>query len=714
MQQLENSATQNRLAQQQMQESAQMAPLRMQEAQARLNTSNLAYDQAKEAKDVIAKVMNVAAENGGPTDPIEIIKQLSMHSNPLIQAAGKHFADSYQLIQGIEQQQKLNQEETGVAAPAAAPTAAYTPQRILVGSQSVQPSALGSGTFDVNAPAPVANAFARTVPSVNALRPGTVTAENVAEQIRQGNKNFGSAPGWAKNREILMKQYEALLNPRQRPFAPIDASKYTPESIRAFNVSGDQSDLVAIAPKNNVFSTLNPKEYTQDSIRAFNISGDYADLVPKEKSDKVVANINAADYTPISVQAFSVSGDYADLVPKEKPSAKNEFEQLLDNSGLSDSEKQAMRIAKLQKETARPEQKAEAKSEFEKLLDASDMTESQKAEARRAKITKETARLEPRPETRSEFEKLLDASNMTEDQKAAARNAKIAKETAGPADKPEARSEFEKLLDASDMTESQKADARRAKITKETAGPTDRPETRSEFEKLLDASNMTESQKADARRARIAKETRIPPTGGDGGEKFPTGMVTVVDPTDPTGKKAIVVTARRAITEGLIPFTSVAKEGSTTEGERKAATLLQRLQFSESQLLTALGEDPNAAKPGLLASAVAKFSDPAANLLTGAARQRVEAAQLDILDAALTLGTGAAYTNEQLKGYAKSYFPQIGDKPDNIKEKQKRLENVIQAARIAAGRAEKSVFPAPNVAPQGTDGFKYLGKEGKK
>ena len=197
---------------------------------------------------------------------------------------------------------------------------------------------------------------------------------------------------------------------------------------------------------------------------------------------------------------------------------------------------------------------------------------------------------------------------------------------------------------------------------------------------------------------------------GVGGEKMPTGSINVLDPKDPTGKKVIVVTAERAIKEGLVPFTSVAKDGSLTEGERKAATLLQRLQFSEGQLMTALGEDPTADKPGLLASAVAKISDPAANLITPAARQRVEAAQLDILDAALTLGTGAAYTNEQLQGYRKSYFPQIGDKPDQIKDKQARLNNVIQAAKIAAGRAEKLVPQAP----QGTDGFKYLGKEGKK
>jgi hypothetical protein len=142
------------------------------------------------------------------------------------------------------------------------------------------------------------------------------------------------------------------------------------------------------------------------------------------------------------------------------------------------------------------------------------------------------------------------------------------------------------------------------------------------------------------------------------------------------------------------------KGSQPTEGERKSATLLQRLQFSQSQLTDALVDDPNASKPGLFASAVAKLSTPLANTLTPEARQRVQAAQLDMLDAALTLGTGAAYTKEQLEGYRESYFPQLGDKPNAIKDKQKRLENVINAAKIAAGRAAQLV-PETSVSAAG-------------
>ena len=138
-----------------------------------------------------------------------------------------------------------------------------------------------------------------------------------------------------------------------------------------------------------------------------------------------------------------------------------------------------------------------------------------------------------------------------------------------------------------------------------------------------------------------------------------------------------------------------AKRPSTTinmpnEGERKAATLANRLNFSVDQINQAIGIDPNAAMPNT-SSEIARFltrSEIISNKLTPVQRQIVESAQLDILDAALTLGTGAAYTQAQLEGYRKSYFPQIGDKPENVASKRARLQNILQSAAIASGRAK--------------------------
>jgi len=126
-----------------------------------------------------------------------------------------------------------------------------------------------------------------------------------------------------------------------------------------------------------------------------------------------------------------------------------------------------------------------------------------------------------------------------------------------------------------------------------------------------------------------------------------------------------------------------------TESERTAGFLTNRVVNSLNQLQTVVGANPTAASPKFSAEAV-KFltgSDYLKNLANPESRQQVEAAQLEILDAALTLGTGAAYTREQLENYRKSYFPMLGDKPATIKDKQNRLQSLLESAMIKSGRA---------------------------
>ena len=147
------------------------------------------------------------------------------------------------------------------------------------------------------------------------------------------------------------------------------------------------------------------------------------------------------------------------------------------------------------------------------------------------------------------------------------------------------------------------------------------------------------------------------------------------------------------------------KRPSTTinmpnEGERKAATLASRLNFSVGQMNEAIGLDPKAAMPSTPAE-IARFvsrTDFLPNKLNTDQRQVVEAAQEDILDAALTLGTGAAYSREQLAGYKKSYFPQLGDSAATVKTKQERLNNLLKSAEVASGRAASQITaPIPKL-----------------
>jgi hypothetical protein len=138
-----------------------------------------------------------------------------------------------------------------------------------------------------------------------------------------------------------------------------------------------------------------------------------------------------------------------------------------------------------------------------------------------------------------------------------------------------------------------------------------------------------------------------------------------------------------------------------SEGERKAGFMSNILDRNILQMQTALGVDPKAIKPNVAASVVESVTGP--NLLSRsmkpAQRQIVEDSQLDVLDAALTLRTGAAYTREQLNAMRDTYFPVLGDKPQAISAKKQRLETLLEGAYIASGRATPQRVSAPPPAP---------------
>ncbi len=131
------------------------------------------------------------------------------------------------------------------------------------------------------------------------------------------------------------------------------------------------------------------------------------------------------------------------------------------------------------------------------------------------------------------------------------------------------------------------------------------------------------------------------------------------------------------------------KTGNYQEAERTAAFLGTRLADALGTLKTISAEDqtPGLAEKGLQAMG----ADTAANYVRGENRQKANAAQRDALDAALTLATGAAYTKEQIDAMRESYFPQIGDTDAVKTDKSKRLEMLIDAAKVKAGRAADQI-----------------------
>ena len=199
------------------------------------------------------------------------------------------------------------------------------------------------------------------------------------------------------------------------------------------------------------------------------------------------------------------------------------------------------------------------------------------------------------------------------------------------------------------------------------------------------------------------------PEGSTRIEKQPDGTYKVVasgaDKTSPEYKNYLL-----ASKDPINPFkgsfvdyqTMLKRAGATSINmpsgeERKAGFMSNILDRNLLQMQTALGVDPTAVKPNVPASIVEAITGP--NLLSRnmkpAQRQIVEDSQLDVLDAALTLRTGAAYTREQLNAMRETYFPVLGDKPPAVQAKKQRLESLLEGAYIAAGRAVPARVSAP-------------------
>lgn len=121
--------------------------------------------------------------------------------------------------------------------------------------------------------------------------------------------------------------------------------------------------------------------------------------------------------------------------------------------------------------------------------------------------------------------------------------------------------------------------------------------------------------------------------------------------------------------------------GKATEGERKAATLLSRMELSQTQMAQS-----GQGIPGF-------FTSMSPRVLKDEDRKRVEDAQLDFLDAALTLATGAAYTEDQRKSAMQFYFPRYGDDATTIADKEIRRQRMMDAARLSAGTMSSAVLP---------------------
>lgn len=135
----------------------------------------------------------------------------------------------------------------------------------------------------------------------------------------------------------------------------------------------------------------------------------------------------------------------------------------------------------------------------------------------------------------------------------------------------------------------------------------------------------------------------------------------------------------------LQPKLSRTEAAAASESERTAGYNAGRALNAAVRIADAVKTATDADAPGSLEAALGIFVDP--NIVRGEERQRVAAAQRDLIDALLTLATGAAYNREQLEGQMQSYIPRWSDEEGTRNDKRRALLDLISAAKIKAGRA---------------------------
>lgn len=151
---------------------------------------------------------------------------------------------------------------------------------------------------------------------------------------------------------------------------------------------------------------------------------------------------------------------------------------------------------------------------------------------------------------------------------------------------------------------------------------------------------------------------------------------------------------------------SVAQAKTATVDEKKIATLVTRIAGGFNDIKNVTAKDPSAQEPGVIETLRGGLEPGGlmgipARAIAGGNRRTVFDSQRDVLDALLTLGTGAAYNDEQLSGAMVSHFPQYNDSEEEIAVKNQRLERLIAAAKANAGPAWTSVEPTIQQYMQG-------------
>jgi hypothetical protein len=158
---------------------------------------------------------------------------------------------------------------------------------------------------------------------------------------------------------------------------------------------------------------------------------------------------------------------------------------------------------------------------------------------------------------------------------------------------------------------------------------------------------------------------------------------------DDPRRKILMAAIQKEIRPPVLPgYTPPSgKETPPTVSEATSGWNVGRIVNAANAIQRAIEKDPSAIKPSVQEFAAGMVSDEAANAARSPQRQIVVGEQSDLLDAFLTLATGAAYTDQQFINAKRGLTPTLTDDAAAIERKSKKLLELIPQAKERTGAA---------------------------
>ena len=211
------------------------------------------------------------------------------------------------------------------------------------------------------------------------------------------------------------------------------------------------------------------------------------------------------------------------------------------------------------------------------------------------------------------------------------------------------------------------------------ANPIEKPVTLSAAEQMARGLGLTQGTPEYKKVIKdyMRKDLYVPPQTDPN-----SGKVSVYTITDKSGNKSTkLMSAAQALDLQNQGYTMTSGESSPNMSESTAGFQVKRMIGAVEQIAKATTRNPEAGKPGVLETL---GLGPG---LQSSERKVINPSFKTIVDAALTLSTGAAYTKEQLDAQLALLMPTIFDDDYSLQAKKEAVQTLLNAAKDKSGSA---------------------------